>query len=898
MRDLTKFDHVVCLDIETYYDNDYSLRKMTMTEYINSPLFKMHSIAIKHRGGETQYFDTDHVELAMQHLRSLKNWAMVGQNTAFDAAALNWRFGIKPDFYYDTMSMSKGFWPTESGALKELAQRVFPNDPTKRKGNDLINFLGVETLTPEQHEAMKRYNVQDVDLTMDIFEKLMEYGFPEEELYQIHMVMRMYVEPSFVIDRPLLESAIEEDVTETDNAINAALDFIKGELKASGVEFDLPLDKKLFSSNQRFARLLKEVLNIEPPIKTNAKGSPTYAFGKRDVQFIEMRSQYPDCERIFNARELAKSTIAASRAATMLRCSEPSSHNPEGRLPVPLRYYGAATGRMAGMDGINLQNLQRGSKHRLALTAPDNHLVFVSDSSNIECLSGDGRVLTDNGLKPLREVRLTDLLWDGHEWVKHDGVISKGVKDVIEYSGITGTPEHIVYLADGTKNTLRDAKANNSPLLVGEVSGQAVREVGSTKHTNPPTREKNKAVGEMSVWGGIISVVNRLAERQIDWLQKLWRNRISELSWATPINHLGLVQESGAITGGVYNQSEKTSSERITKEYLLQRIKVFSKNIHRHFRAAGKTLSNIRTTKSRKNTRTNTGILQVEVFDIVNAGPRNRFTYNGYVVSNCRVNGWFAGQTDLLDGFRHGLDVYSEFATDVVFGYPVDKSMKTERQVGKVCILGLGYGMGWRTFQRALRSGPMGAPPMACSDEFAQKCVYGYRAKYPMIAQNWKIADSIIAQMMLPDCDIQWGPLRVMHNCLLLPNGLWLSYPGLRQNVIEHANGVDISFEYWNGKFWKKTYGANIIENISQCLAGLVIKEAMNKVDRWLVENDLGRIVLQVHDEIIAVARDDHPTIGPDDIQAKIQQFMCEQPDWCPDLPLDAEGGYAKEYSK
>ena len=645
MRDLTTFDHVITLDIETFYSSDYSLRKMTMTEYIQHPQFKLHSIAIKDRDGETRYYDTDHVPLAIEYLKSLRNWAMVGQNTQFDAAALNWHYGIKPDFYYDTMSMGKGFWPTESSSLKELALRIFPNDLSKRKGEDLINFLGVETLTPEQHIVMKRYNIQDVDLTWNIFKSLMAFGFPEEELYQIHMVMRMYVEPMFVIDRPLLESAIEEDVAATDAAIEKALALVKLEAPP---HFDLPFDKKLFSSNPRFARLLREVFDVEPPIKLNAKGTPTFAFGKRDVQFIEMRNENPDLVHIFDARELVKSTIAASRAATMLRCSEPSPTNPEGRLPVPLRYYGAATGRMSGSDSINLQNLQRGSKHRLALTAPENHLVYVADSSNIEA----------------------------------------------------------------------------------------------------------------------------------------------------------------------------------------------------------------------------------------------------------RMNAWFAGQLDLLDGFAHGLDVYSEFATDIVFGYPVDKSMKTERQVGKVCILGLGYGMGWRTFQRTLRSGPMGAPPMECSDDFAQKCVYGYRNKYPMISQSWQIANGMIAQMTDPNCDLQWGPLRVMHNCMMLPNGLWLSYPGLRRTEMETANGIDIGYEYWNGKFWKKTYGGLQIENISQCLAGIVIKEAMNKIDRWLVENALGRIVLQVHDEIIVVARDDHPIFTPDKIQQQIQSFMCESPNWCPTLPLAAEGGFAKEYSK
>lgn len=104
-----------------------------------------------------------------------------------------------------------------------------------RKGDELINFLGVETLTPEQHVVMARYGNQDVHLTREIFKKLVEYGYPEEELYQVHMVIRMYVEPSFVINRPLLETAIEEDVHETETAVEKALTMVKNLCKSKGL---------------------------------------------------------------------------------------------------------------------------------------------------------------------------------------------------------------------------------------------------------------------------------------------------------------------------------------------------------------------------------------------------------------------------------------------------------------------------------------------------------------------------------------------------------------------------------------------------------------------------------------------------------------------------------------
>ncbi|WP_227798335.1 DNA polymerase [Pasteurella canis] len=644
----TKFKNLVYLDVETYFDREYSLSKMTMTEYIRDPRFKLHSIQMAINDGEIQYFDTDHIEDALVLLRNLDNWALVAQNTAFDAAILNWRCGVKPSFYYDTMSMSRGFWPTESASLKELAIRLFPDDNTMRKGDELINFLGVETLTPEQHVVMARYGNQDVHLTREIFKKLVAYGYPEEELYQIHMVIRMYVEPSFVINRPLLETAIEEDVHETETAVEKALTMVKEVCKTKAITLPFAFDKKLFSSNQRFAVLLKDALDIEPPIKLNAKGAPTYAFGKRDVPFIKMRDDYPEFEAIFDARELVKSTIAASRAATMLCCSEPSELNPDGMLPVPLKYYGTATGRYSGQDSINLQNLQRKSKHRLSLTAPKNHLVFVADSSNIEA----------------------------------------------------------------------------------------------------------------------------------------------------------------------------------------------------------------------------------------------------------RVNACFSGQNDLVKDFRLGRDIYSDFATEVIFGYQVSKALEFERGVGKVSVLGLGYNMGWPKFQYTLQSGPMGMDPIPCTEEFAKKCVYGYRERYPMITQNWQIASSMITQMLDPTCDIQWGHLRILHNCILMPNGLWLSYPGLRMQQMEHANGVDTWYEYWNGKFWKKIYGGLLIENICQATAGLIIKESMNRIDRWLVENDLGRIVLQVHDEIICVARSDRPDFPPELIQQNIQDMMCVVPSWMPNIPLAAEGGFANEYSK
>ena len=53
-------------------------------------------------------------------------------------------------------------------------------------------------------------------------------------------------------------------------------------------------------------------------------------------------------------------------------------------------------------------------------------------------------------------------------------------------------------------------------------------------------------------------------------------------------------------------------------------------------------------------------------------------------------------------------------------------------------------------------------------------------------------------------------------------------------------------------------------------------------------------IVLQVHDEIIAIGSEQ----DSDATMNQILEIMRTPPEWCDDLPLDAEGGVSKVYDK
>jgi DNA polymerase len=62
------------------------------------------------------------------------------------------------------------------------------------------------------------------------------------------------------------------------------------------------------------------------------------------------------------------------------------------------------------------------------------------------CLGADTKILTPKGWKDIVEVTRHDTLWDGENWVKHSGLVSQGVRKVIDFGGVKITPEHKVLI--------------------------------------------------------------------------------------------------------------------------------------------------------------------------------------------------------------------------------------------------------------------------------------------------------------------------------------------------------------------------------------------------------------------------------------------------------------------
>ena len=249
-----------------------------------------------------------------------------------------------------------------------------------------------------------------------------------------------------------------------------------------------------------------------------------------------------------------------------------------------------------------------------------------------------------------------------------------------------------------------------------------------------------------------------------------------------------------------------------------------------------------------------------------------------------RLTAWLAGCDVLVEAFRQERDVYSEFATEI-YGRTITKNDKIERFVGKTCILGLGFGVGKAKLQSTLESGSQGPAVLIDIDE-ATRIVNTYRSIYREIPALWKRLENAMLWLQSDQfLGTKYGPLTAGHHEWILPNGMSMQYPELS----------GLSFYDARFKMRKTIWGGIITENVVQALARVNICEDMIAIEDYIRANDIDAdISLQVHDEVICVCEESRAH----ELYQAMLSIMATPTNWAPDLPLKAEGGVAKEYSK
>jgi hypothetical protein len=87
----------------------------------------------------------------------------------------------------------------------------------------------------------------------------------------------------------------------------------------------------------------------------------------------------------------------------------------------------------------------------------------LAEGTLVTVRSAEGEILE----RPIQCVLPTDEVWDGDNWVAHEGVVFSGVKEVIEHDGVVATKEHIVYLNDSTRATMAEVKSTGRRIWGG-----------------------------------------------------------------------------------------------------------------------------------------------------------------------------------------------------------------------------------------------------------------------------------------------------------------------------------------------------------------------------------------------------------------------------------------------
>lgn len=416
------------LDFETYYAKDYSLsRKDTTTQdYIMSPRFEVLMASVKWGDDPAVVLEAHELPAFFESV-DWADTAMVAHNSLFDASILWWRYGKRPALLIDTMSMAQCLGVpllTGSASLDKcirLLREAGYDVPFK--GDEVVNALGKHRadFTSDQWAAYKEYCKTDTEITWYLFKVLKQY-VPDDEIAYQDIILRCYTEPMLKVHTPTVEYELAR-------CRQYKADQLAGVCAQLGCTQDTL--SGVLRSNDRFAGLLRAIGGItDDEMAQGAKGSfliptkvstttgkVTWAFSKNDVGFKELcESDNAFVQALCQARLAAKSSIDETRCEKFLQ------YGSHGFLPMGYKIGGAHTNRMSG-----------GSAG-----------CFVGETMIVVLPLGAAD--TEWEYRMIKDVQLTDLIWDGSEWCAHDGVVCHGVKRVYNWDGLTATKNHRCFL--------------------------------------------------------------------------------------------------------------------------------------------------------------------------------------------------------------------------------------------------------------------------------------------------------------------------------------------------------------------------------------------------------------------------------------------------------------------
>ena len=880
---------IVTLDFESYYSKTYSLSKMTTEEYVNGDEFEVIGFAYKINDGETKWVDQADVKEVLASI-DWKNSALLCHNAFFDASILSLAFNIVPAKFLDTLSMARAVHGISvGGSLAKLVEHY----ELGAKGTEVHDAIGKhrEDFAPADLRAYAEYCKLDVNLTYELFKKLVPH-FNMTELELINLTIRMAAIPLLEVDLPVLEQHLYEVKEAKEELLNR-----------------LDIDKADIMSNPKFAKLL-EAQGAEVPMKVSpATGKLTYAFAKTDDGLKDLL-EHPNLtvQTLVAIRLGVKSTIEETRTERYMNIAKRM-----GRLPVPLSYYGAATGRWTagGGQAVNFQNIARESKIKDAIVAPEGFMIVGADLSNIELRVGlwlagemealkslgDGRdlykefaslafnvpydevtkpqrfigktclaegtlVLCESGWKPIETVSMNDRVWDGEEWVCHLGLVTNGLKETLEICGVWLTPDHLVWLG---QKWIRADQVGSTGCDLSQVLG-----AGSEKLPLQGMCWEQEGGLKPSLLNVIVTSLSIL------WPSKTLKNLRLLGALNAPVRR-GLRKDIGTI-------SVVCQTMTIGLGCLIGYVRQLLDAMLQH------ALTIVRMGQG--------GLL----YAMNGVETKGSFldTYKLWKGGMSQNTTWI-GKTTTKDTSRETLDSSQGGTTIGTNG----ESMILKRRIpvydlnsvgtrnrftvltdrGPIivhnCQLGLIFGVGHHKLQASIKA----QSGTDLGEIEAKRIVDLYRKTYTGITGLWKTCGDAI-KAIAEDKEFSFGHDGFFKvdgkKGVRLPSGMYMQYPELA-NVVDEKTG-EKGYKYKLRKGYDRLYGGKLTNNITQGTARCILAEAMVRVGNSYP------IALSIHDAIYLVVPENKAQEALDFLMGE----MTKTPTWMPGIPLAAEGKIGK----
>lgn len=393
----------VVVDFETYYDKDYSLRKMKTVEYVEDERFEVLGCGFASFRGdeiETQFStDPDAIRATVEGAVSAGK-IITAFNGFFDFSILYRHYGITPERLADIQFIANHVLGSSQTSGKQNSLAALADRLGHEAKGDLAFMRGVRDPSPAELVMLREYAEADARIEACLLEELLpQLSRPDYELWLMDHTFRLFLE------RPL---RLEEDLL---HQVRSQVDQRKADAVACA-----EVGPDIILSNDKFQKELAdrlEAVGLEVPMKQGKRGMIP-ALAKSDPPFIAMRrSKHQPVRDLVLARLEYKSMNTVHR-----RVEEMLRRHRLGGLSPQYRYYGAHTGRWQGAGGFNLNNLTQPDRCetkedaevaryvRQAIRPHREGDVFVmADASQVEARTNGWAAGAESFLEPFREGR-------------------------------------------------------------------------------------------------------------------------------------------------------------------------------------------------------------------------------------------------------------------------------------------------------------------------------------------------------------------------------------------------------------------------------------------------------------------------------------------------------------